>query len=497
MPKMRHMGSDSGPGRRVVVLLALLAGFSAAPAAAQADFQLGLQDNAFSAPATSASSQFDYRALQTIRGTTVKLPLNWASVAPGGATKPAGFSATNPSDPHYNWASVDATVETAAAHHARVLLILNTAPQWAQPPNRPASLKSFPGAWNPSATEFAAFTHAAAVRYGGKFRDPLHPGLNLPRVHYWEIWNEENLPYDLGAPNLVEEYRSLLNDSYAAIKGVDRSNMIVLGGLAPVSFVAPLSIGPLKFAADLFCLRRIGTRFVRARKCPHPAHFDIFADHPYTLAVTPTQHAYVYDDVLIADLGKIDTVLRTAERLHTVARHTRHPIWVTEWSWFTNPPDKQIGDREPVAARYTAYSMYEMWRAGVSFVSWFLVRDPPLGRNSPGLVYGGGLYTTAGREKLVMRAFAFPVVASVSRGRGFVWGRAPLQRRGRVVIQQLRNHHWGAVTTVRTGADGVFQAHFPARSNGTYRARVIGGPTSLAYDSKPIPPKRTHLFSPG
>ena len=54
----------------------------------------------------------------------------------------------------------------------------------------------------------------------------------------------------------------------------------------------------------------------------------------------------------------------------------------------------------------------------------------------------------------------------------------------------------GPVATTRTGSDGVFNASFAARGNATYRARVSGGPTSLPYDSRPIPAKRTHLFTP-
>ncbi len=39
------------------------------------------------------------------------------------------------------------------------------------------------------------------------------------------------------APNLVTEYRSLLNAAYAPIKSVSRSDIVAIGGLAPVSFI--------------------------------------------------------------------------------------------------------------------------------------------------------------------------------------------------------------------------------------------------------------------
>jgi hypothetical protein len=136
--------------------------------------------------------------------------------------------------------------------------------------------------------------------------------------------------------------------------------------------------------------------------------------------------------------------------------------------------------------------MYEMWRAGVQTVIWQAIWDVP-GDDSP----GRGLYTTSDRPKLDLRAFAFPVVASARRNRGFVWGRAPTSRRVRVFIQRASGHSWKTIATARTGLDGVFYVRVRARRNGLYRARVARGPTSLAYDSKPIPPRRTRPFDTG
>ncbi len=487
------MQSITGRRRsRRALALALAAGLAVlalAPACAQAQFQLGLEDLGKLQPAGAARA---FGAMRTIDGSTIRLGVTWSSVAPGGAKKPSGFVATDPGDPKYDWAKFDLAVRSAARRHLSVLMMLYQAPAWAEGPHRPSSKTIDPGAWDPSPSEFADFAHAAALRYGGHFPDPLHPGTSLPRVRDWEIWNEPNLPYYLAAPNLVGEYRDLLNASYGAVKGVHSDNTVATGGLAPVSFLPPLSVSPLKFAADLMCLRRVGTSFVRGGSCPDRARFDVFAHHPYTLAATPTKPAYRYDDVLIADMGKIRDVVRAAERLHTIAPEIRHQTWVTEWGWPTNPPNKATGDSDSTAARYVAYSMYEMWHNSVSLVIWQTIQDVP----DPQFP-GGGLYTSAGRPKLTLRAFAFPVVASVSHASGFVWGRAPVSRRVRVVVERAAGRRWQRVTTTLTGSDGVFEVRFHARGNGVYRARVVQGPTSLAYDSRPIPPRRTHLFNSG
>jgi hypothetical protein len=82
----------------------------------------------------------------------------------------------------------------------------------------------------------------AAVRYDGRFPDPLKPGAFLPRVRYWQPWNEPNLSYYLSpqwtrtggrwAPASAGIYRGLLNAFYAAVKRVSSSNFVVTAGTA-------------------------------------------------------------------------------------------------------------------------------------------------------------------------------------------------------------------------------------------------------------------------
>ena len=109
-------------------------------------------------------------------------------------------------------------------------------------------------------------------------------------------------------------------------------------------------------------------------------------------------------------------------------------------------------------------------------------------------ITGGGLYDASGVPKLTKQAFAFPVVAGVRGGHGFVWGRVPVSHPVRVLVQRRSRNGWSTVARLSAGSDGVFDARFGARGNGLYRARVVGGPTSLAYDSRPIPPRQTHNY---
>jgi hypothetical protein len=482
----------------IASLLVIIAALAMQPSGASAQLQLGLQDPALAAPSTSSGAAA-YRLMRTMHASVVRIGVAWGQVAPsgqgpGGKVPPANFTATNPGDPKYRWTAIDAAVRAAASQHQSPLLLLHTAPSWAQASNKPAG---FTASWNPDASMFGQFAEAVARRYGGQFPDPLSPGANLPRAKLFEIWNEQNLPLNLGAPDLVSAYRSLLNAAYSGIKAVHQDDTVAVGGLAPVGYVPHTSIRPLTFVADLLCLRRAGGKYVRAPSCPSPAHFDTLAVHPYSLAATPTLHALTYGDVLVADMGRLASLVNTAEKLNTVAPKIHHPLWVTEWSWFTNPPDTVVGDPPATAARYTAYSVYAMWKAGVSLLIWYRITDESTPLTPSALIYGGGLLDPSGRPKPMFTAFEFPVIASVRHHKGYVWGRAPVSRRTTVVVSHKTRRGWRRVATVRTGRDGVFQARFSARGNGTYRARVPHGAISLGYYSKAIPARRTHVFSTG
>jgi hypothetical protein len=453
-------------------------------------FATGLQDESWLKP---ASVPGDLSALHAVGGSYVRIVLRWALVAPPGNSEPLGFNPSNPGDPHYRWAVYDAFMRTAAAEHINVVLTFLDAPKWAQGPGRPNNSAIGPWAWDPNPSAFAAFAHAAALRYSGTYPDPEFGGATLPRVRLWEIWNEENLPLELAAPDLVGEYRSLLDAGYDAIKAIAPSNQIIIGGLAPGSPQPGLSAAPLPFAAEVMCLSPSGLNTYRASpSCPQRAEFDALGFHPYTFNATPTLHATNPGEIMIADTGRLAAVIHAADRLHTVLPYERHQLWATEWSWFTSPPGALVGNPDRTAARYVDYSMWLLWHYGVSVVIWFVIEDPQNpGLGSEEFIPGGGLWWSSGRPKLMEQAFSFPLIASVRHRRAYVWGRVPISRRVRVYVQRRFHHRWRTVARVWSRSDGTFVARTRARGNGFYRAYVKHGPLSLSYNSRPIPPQFT------
>src|SRR5437763_7110564 len=110
----------------------------------------------------------------------VRLIVNWNATAPNDASRPAGFDAANPADPHYSWGPIDEGVRAAAANHLSPILTVVFAPRWAE-----RSSGGPQGTNSPDPHELGLFATALARRYSGQFQ-------GLPRVRYYMAWQEGN-----------------------------------------------------------------------------------------------------------------------------------------------------------------------------------------------------------------------------------------------------------------------------------------------------------------
>jgi hypothetical protein len=229
------------------LVIALVAAASASPGrplvtalAEPNEFPNAQQDTAF-ARASKAGT------------TRVVLVLLWREVAPGGSTKPS-FDATDPASPLYNWRWFDPQVRLAKENGLDIVVEIHEAPEWAQGEGsgRSGSIRPHPG-------EFGMFATAAAKRYSGTF-DPLDGRGPLPRIRFWQAWNEPNLAYFLspsfdanGRAVSPGHYLRMLNNFAAAIHRVNGTNVVIAGGTAPF---ATTSVKPLRFMRTMLCLTR-------------------------------------------------------------------------------------------------------------------------------------------------------------------------------------------------------------------------------------------------
>jgi hypothetical protein len=470
--------------RRVVLLIAALATSGAIAASAGASASARPLSTAVVDPlAADPTSPAEYQRIRATGATLVRLILRWSAVAP--AARPVAFSPTDPADPAYRWDALDAEVRAAIAAGLEPILDFVGAPGWAL---EPGTKGADGGPGTPIAADLGAFAQAAATRYRGSFR-------GLPRVRYWEVWNEPNLTPYL-SPQLVDgkpvapiAYRGMVNSVADAVKGVHLDNVVVAGGLAPFYDKTPSVVaqdkdnwGPLAFMRAFFCLSS-----KLKPVCHTTARFDVWSHHPYTSG-GPTHHAALPNDVSLPDLPKLDAVLRAALAAGDIVPHRLPQLWVTEFSWDSNPPDPN-GVPTALLKRWVPQALYEMWRERVSLVTWFTLDDQALSAGP----YQSGLHYANGRAKPYLEGFRFPVVA-FPRAHGFyVWGRTPAGSPGAVVVQRRTGGGWRRVATLRANAAGIFQKTFRGARTGWVRARLVaGGETSLAFSLASVP-DRTYV----
>lgn len=421
----------------------------------------------------------------------VRLVLHWSAVAP---VRPAGDRG-DAANPAYRWSAFDEQIRRARASGLEPIVCVTHAPAWA----RDSAAGGTGSTW-PVIRELALFVRAAAERYDGSFT-PTTKTEPLPAVRSWQIWNEPNAqshlrPQFRGRTALTPtRYRALVNAASDQIHSAHVDNRVIAGGLAPFGHRARdiQVVAPMRFMAELLC---VSVRPPHRRTCRKPVRFDIWSHHPYTSG-GPTHHAVSSADVSIGDLPEMRRLLSAARAAGNVVAPRPPEFWVTEFSWDTRPSDPRA---VPIAlhARWVSEALYRMWRAGVSLVTWWRLRDDPL-RTSPyqsGLYFYGGSSLVADRAKPALRAFRFPFVALPVAGGARVWGRSP-SGSSRVYVEHRRASGWRRAATLTPSADGIFGARVTA-VGGELRAKLVdGSDLSLAFALRAPAARRIYPFGCG
>lgn len=438
------------------------------------------------------SGVYDYSPLgyQQVRATGarfVRIGLSWGGIAP--KLRPPTWDPQDPADPHYRWDSIDEAVRNSTAAGLTPVLMVNGAPTWAQRCQAPASLPE--AVCDPEPAALSQFAIAAARRYSGHFA-------GLPRVRFWQGPNEPNLSlyfvpqFDGSRPVSPELYRPLLNGFYAAINSVDRSNLVLAGGLGPIA-VPHWTVGPLRFARELLCMSGGPQPHPLPGNCHGGVRFDIFDIHPYTTA--GPAHEGGPNDVQLGDIPQLQELLRAADRAGRIhGEYERTPLWVMEFSWDSNPPDPN-GLSMKIECRWVAEALYRSWRAGVDHFFWYSLRDEPLAPGLPssaslqsGLYFRGGTLAED-RPKAVMYVFRFPFVAYPRAGGVFVWGRTPTGEGGTVSVQLRRGGGWRGALRLRADSGGMFSGTIPigygADGKGAVRA-TYQSTHSVPFSMRPV-----------
>jgi hypothetical protein len=475
---MAHLSPQSRFRLGAVFALFASAALLAAPApgsAAGRPLVTGIEDP----DTTDLAVPLVYERIRDANARFVRLTVLWRVIAP--RNEPLAWDPTNPGDMNYNWSLPDREVRQAVAAGLTPLVQVYSAPEWAQRCHQETIAG---GPCDPDPHAVGEFAEAIARRYDGRF-------LGLPRIRYWELMNEPNLPvyfnpqYRDGKPASPLLFRPLQNAFSDAVKQVERSNLVVGPDMAPLKDEG--AVAPLDFMRRLLCMS--------GRRHPHPSsschartRFDIWATNPYTTG-GPTHHAAGPDEVSLGDLPEMRRLLRAAERAGRIESDL-HPVpfWVTEFSWDSKPPDPG-GLPWRIHARWAAEAIYRAWKAGVSVFLWNKLRDqdpaiaPHYGIADSGL-YLRGSTLAEDKPKRILRAFRFPFVAFRSERGVRVWGRTPPGRPGKVRIQVREGHRWRSIVELAADRFGIFERVVETRygrgSRGLVRARY-GDQTALPF----------------
>jgi len=468
------------------------------PAGATPPLEIGLRDPVYSSPLDPVRRLWLERTAG-VGATTVGLTVPWRAVAPQPPGQ--GSDPRDPSNPAYRWGAVDAAVRDASANGFEILLIVTTAPYWAEGNDRPDLQTAPAGSWRPDPGAYGDFAHAVAVRYSGNFSvqpDAPDPGLlpgptpppapsePLPRVRYFQAWNEPNLSLYLNpqwegtAAASPLHYRRMLNAFYAGVKAAEPGNQVLTAGTAPYGDPPQgRRMRPVRFWRDLLCLK--GRTRLRGVACEDPAHFDILAHHPINDG-RPREHARHPDDASTFDLGRIKRVVRKAIKTARVVPAGPKPLWVTEFWWRSSPPDPS-GVPVEAHARWLEQALYLFWKQGVERAIWYQIRDPAQPGN-PLFTAATGLFLDDVEPKPAYQALRFPFVTERRNTRRVrAWGRSP--ESGQLLVQrQASSGGWKSLKAIEVTAGAVFTASLRLRGDEDLRALLPSGEASLSWHQR-------------
>ncbi|HET9074778.1 MAG TPA: hypothetical protein VFN48_09380 [Solirubrobacteraceae bacterium] len=399
-------------------------GSAGSPTPVRAVHRHGLMSILQSDAALNSNPQAVIAAAKALGVQALRVNVLWSATVRDPTTPhpPAGFVASDPASPDYDFAALDSIDRFAAAAHLRLYLTLTSpVPLWAATPyHGPRYLAQH---WRPSAADFGAWVTAVGRRYSGAYTPPGASG-PLPRVNMWSLWNEPNYGPNLapqalpgtvhGARVIIDtsapQYRRLLAAGWRALAATGHrpgSDTILIGETAPHGELNPgldNMTPPLQFLRDLYCVsdtyQPLSGAAAQAEDCPsvgaagfvsaNPALFDAsgWADHPYPAGHPPNELTGEPSQTEgYADFARLDNLETALQRAAAAwGTHARLSIYDTEFGYWTRPPaNASVPNAVSLgtAARDINWAEYLTWKnPEVASYDQYLLTDPPVGSSS-------------------------------------------------------------------------------------------------------------------
>ena len=346
---MRPIRLTAALAAALLAALALLAGCggeSDVPGPAVA-----VQDDFLAVPTQPVGPRVDLIAASGAKVTRVDL--FWRDVAPTQPADPA-----NPADPAYRWERFDSIVRGLRKRGITPIVDVFNTPDWAAGGLDPDVVPAYNSLPPTDPAMYGDFMKAVSSRYSGTFRDAA--GKVLPRVRYWEVWNEPNLSLYL-TPQLgpggtfvsAETYEGLVRAAYPAIKeGGGTGTVVLVGAGGPRGQTGKSGIGAFDWLNAL-------------READVP--LDAYSQHIYPASApkqdTDAKPSWSSIDEFLADLDAWKPGL---------------PLYITEAGYTTAPtPFRKTSVTEDEQAQYLhdIYRLPQVQNPRVRAIVWFNLQD--------------------------------------------------------------------------------------------------------------------------
>jgi hypothetical protein len=302
--------------------------------------------------------------------------VSWASVAP---TRPA--DPKDPADPAYSWPTeVDRAVAEGRRYGIGVSILLSGAPGWAN--------GGRPSIWAPRRPgDFADFASAAARRY--------------PGIRHWMIWGEPSKAtrfqplvnatgrrLSRAQRRGPRRYARILDASYAALKRVNRRNLVIGGNTWTGGDVLPLN-------------------FIRAMRLPggRRPRMDLYGHNPFGIRIPDLRESPVAFGH--ADYSDLDTLTRWLDRYgYRDRRGRRLRLFLSEYTIPTDHSNYEFNFwvtwRTQAKWLAAALRIARRWPRIHTLGYLGLYDDPP---RPDGLEVNRGLLTRTGKRKPAFYTF--------------------------------------------------------------------------------------------
>jgi hypothetical protein len=196
------------------------------------------------------------------------------------------------------------------------------------------------------------------------------------------------------------------------------------------------------------------------------AKFDVYSHHPYPRWFgrgRPERPLHPLPCTRWLTMASLQCLLREVGR-NFGGKH----VWLTEYAYKTNPPDRSRGVAPALQARYLAEAGRRVYQAPrVDLLINFLIRDEPIvGR------WASGFFTARDLVKPSFFSFMLPLVELSRRGtRTTLWGQVrPRSGPQPYLLQRRVRGRWVGVGSVSvTGDRGFFSRDVYAEKGATFR----------------------------